>query len=113
MAKIRALEADHQTAAPSHDAVELLGRQWLTQGYLGPADVNTLRRHLDSLWALYTPHIAVEDQEVFPLAARLLSAGDVTAVGREMAARRGQPYERPGFTRPSIPLPIRSEPTIG
>lgn len=40
------------------------------------------------LQELYQRHIAFEDEEVFPCAARLLSASDRDALGAEMASRR-------------------------
>ena len=39
----------------------------------------------------YARHIAIEDNEVFPLAGRVLSQDQLAQVGREMAQRRGQP----------------------
>jgi len=41
------------------------------------------------LEALYRDHIAVEDREVFPMAARVLRAEDRQTIGKEMAGRRG------------------------
>ena len=102
MEKIAALEADHRAAGPAHEAVEIFGRLWLARNCLGAEEVASMRTHLDSLHALYSGHIRIEDDEVFPAAARLLAAADLAEVGREMAARRGQPFERPGFPpRPS------------
>jgi hemerythrin-like domain-containing protein len=97
MEKIAALEADHQTAGPDHAAVELFGRLWLARNRLGADEVASMRTHLESLHMLYGRHIVIEDNEVFPTAARLLAAADLAEVGREMAERRGQPFERPGF----------------
>lgn len=98
MEKIAALEADHRTAGPDHDAVELFGRLWLARNRLGADEVASMRTHLESLHMLYGRHIRIEDDEVFPAAARLLAATDLAEVGREMAERRGQPFERPGFS---------------
>lgn len=41
-----------------------------------------------ALQTLYRTHIAVEDHELFPVAARALDAPAPQAIGREMAARR-------------------------
>jgi len=38
---------------------------------------------------MYEHHLAIEDREVFPSAAALLSDHDKTEIGREMAKRRG------------------------
>jgi hemerythrin-like domain-containing protein len=95
--KLRALEADHRDAAGSHDAVELIGRGWLADGTIAAGALAEFGRHARRLRDLYNRHIAVEDHEVFPLAARILPRGELEGVGREMAGRRGQPFERPGF----------------
>jgi len=41
---------------------------------------------------LYRAHIAAEDRDLFPAAARALDAPTLREIGREMAARRGVPY---------------------
>jgi hypothetical protein len=41
----------------------------------------------------------MQDQELFPAAGRVLSAADLEAVGREMAARRGVPFAPPAGLR--------------
>ena len=43
---------------------------------------------LSTLQAIYKDHIGIEDRELFPAAARLLSSSELMAVGLEMAARR-------------------------
>ena len=82
------LEWDHREADQHHAAVDLLGRRWLAAGALSPAEAGALRAHLEALQAIYAQHIGVEDRELFPAAARLLSAGQLIEVGLEMAARR-------------------------
>jgi hemerythrin-like domain-containing protein len=44
---------------------------------------------LDAFSSLYADHIAAEEQIAYPAAAALLGADAITAMGREMAARRG------------------------
>lgn len=44
---------------------------------------------LDAFAGLYAGHIAAEEQIAYPAAAALLDADAITAMGREMAARRG------------------------
>jgi hemerythrin-like domain-containing protein len=82
------LERDHHEAERRHAAVDMLGRRWLATGGLNPAEVGALRAHLAALQAIYQEHIGVEDRELFPAAARLLSSGQLIEVGLEMAARR-------------------------
>lgn len=57
-------------------------------GGLGPIETDELRDRLAALRAIYGQHIAVEDRELFPAAARLLSSSKFMEAGREMAARR-------------------------
>jgi hemerythrin-like domain-containing protein len=94
-----ALEHDHDDAEARHAAVDALTRRWLEAGQLDASETAALREHLARLQALYARHIAIEDREVFPLAAQVLDAEQIAAVGREMAERRNvrrQAQERPG-----------------
>jgi hemerythrin-like domain-containing protein len=88
LAVLDRLEQDHNEADRHHAAVDVLGRRWLAAGNLDPVDVGALRAHLSALRAIYTEHIGIEDRELFPAAARLLSSGQLIEVGLEMAARR-------------------------
>ena len=95
LARVADLESDHAGAAPAHAAVDVLGRRWLARGILEREEVLELRNHLSTLTAMYQRHIAAEESEVFPLAARLLPAEEIAGVGREMASRRGQAHRFP------------------
>ena len=92
---VRRLESDHRAAEQHHAVVDDLGRRWLADGTLGTEDAATLVRRLAALQQLYGAHIAVEDRELSPAAARVLSKADIAAIGREMAERRGVPFEPP------------------
>lgn len=87
--KLDQLEKDHETADLQHAQVERLGQLYLSQGSLSPADAADFGKVIASLQALYRPHISIEDQMVFPIAARVLGESDQAAIGEEMAARRG------------------------
>lgn len=82
------LERDHDVADDHHRAVDLAVRRWLSEGRLAPDAVADLRTHLAALETIYGAHIAVEDRELFPIAARLLSPAQLKDMGDEMAARR-------------------------
>lgn len=90
---IDALEHDHDEANAHHEAVDMLIRRWLKDSPLVPAESAELGERLSALRTLYQRHIAVEDHDLFPAAARLLSEDQIRLIGREMAARRGV---RPG-----------------
>ena len=89
LATIGGLEDDHNQANAHHDAVDTLVQRWLNAGTLAPAESAELGERLSRLRALYQRHIAVEDQELFPAAARALNEDQIGQIGREMAARRG------------------------
>lgn len=82
------LEEEHQWAAPLHAKVERLGAQYLSTGGLSSPEVEEFRKSVASLASMYKQHIGVEDELVFPLAARLLSDADKSAIADEMAGRR-------------------------
>jgi hemerythrin-like domain-containing protein len=89
IACVDALEADHARADKSHAEVERLGQIWLTSGSLRAAEAEQLAAILAELTDLYREHIAIEEREVFPVAANLLPKPERAAVGMEMAQRRG------------------------
>ncbi len=91
--KIQALEADHNHAKGSHDIVEQLGRKWLASGQLSESETSQMLANLRQLQSIYERHIAIEDNEIFPLAKQVLDAKTLDEVGREMATRRGQNFE--------------------
>ena len=88
LAALDALESDHDTADAHHTAVDAIARRWIAGDRLAAADVEQLRAHVTGLQALYARHIAIEDREVFPVAARVLDRAQIEEVGSEMAARR-------------------------
>lgn len=90
LTKIKALEADHEIASREHATVEQLGQRWLKHNSLLPEDVTLLITTLTTLQQTYVRHIDIEDNDIFPLASRILNMDQLAEVGREMAARRGQ-----------------------
>ncbi|HWR51744.1 MAG TPA: hemerythrin domain-containing protein [Bryobacteraceae bacterium] len=96
LASVDSLEQDHERAQEMHDEADRLGQAWLASGTISTADAALLSAVLAQLDELYRGHIAVEEQEVFPVAARLLAAPDREAIGGEMAARRGLSQGLPG-----------------
>lgn len=89
LAELQRLEADHDLAARRHADVERLVARWLAAGRLEARDVEALAAALEELHGLYCAHIAIEDEQIFPLAAEVLTTDDVRSLGREMAQRRG------------------------
>ena len=89
LARLAKLEEDHRHAETRHAEVERLIRQWLDDEWLEPGRFEQLQRALTELRQTYQQHIAFEDQQLFPLAERVLDAEQLQVMGREMAERRG------------------------
>lgn len=88
LSKLAPLEHDHLLAASLHAQVEKLGQRYLATGSLQSSDTAAFRKAVASLVSLYKQHINIEDNLVFPLAARLLIPADKAAIASEMADRR-------------------------
>ena len=88
LSKLAPLEHDHLLAASLHAQLEKLGLRYLATGSLQSSDTAAFRKAVASLVSLYKQHINIEDNLVFPLAARLLTPGDKAAIASEMADRR-------------------------
>jgi hemerythrin-like domain-containing protein len=91
LSQLDRLEADHRWAAPLHSEIERLGMQYLSTGHLAGPEVDKFRASVASLAGMYKQHIGVEDELVFPLAARLLSGQEKEKIAQEMAKRRDVP----------------------
>jgi hemerythrin-like domain-containing protein len=89
LARMEALEADHQHADVMHEEAHQLCRRWLDGAAVEPAEFQRLHRLLHDLREMYVRHISLEDSELFPLAARVLDSGQLARIGAEMAERRG------------------------
>lgn len=86
--RLEELEKEHLWAAPLHAEVERLGARYLSTGSLSSQEVGEFRSAVRDLAAMYKRHISVEDEFVFPLAARVLSDAEKSAIAEEMAGRR-------------------------
>ena len=89
VANLDDLHADHVMADQTHRAVDELFRRWLADGVLIGPEFSRLSSLLDALHDTYARHIREEETQVFPNAAMILTTSDLTAVGWEMAKRRG------------------------
>lgn len=96
MAHIDRLESDHREAEQAHARLDELGRRWLRDGALDAAAFTELRHLLKALSVAYREHIPLEDDSVFILAAEVLDADALRAVGEEMKQRRAADPGRPG-----------------
>jgi hemerythrin-like domain-containing protein len=74
--------------------VDQLGRKWLSEAVLVPHDTERLNQALANLSQLYSRHIAVEDNSLFPVATAVLASNEKANIGTEMAHRRGLDPQR-------------------
>lgn len=96
MAAVDRLEADHRKAEDAHTRLDELGRQWLSDGTLDQASLQSFREVLAALVKAYGEHIPIEDDNVFVLAKRVLDDEQLRAIGDEMKQRRAENPGRPG-----------------
>ncbi|HEX8812005.1 MAG TPA: hemerythrin domain-containing protein [Terracidiphilus sp.] len=88
MTRIEALEIDHRSGDELHNLVEQKYRSWIALGSLSSADQQQLRAATEHLKSLYQAHIAVEEEVVFPGAAKLLDSAEIRSMGEEFRLRR-------------------------
>ena len=82
------LEREHQRADALHHEVDQLGRKYFGGEVLSPHEVQRFRDSVAELASIYKEHIRIEDEVVFPIAGKLLTASDKAAIAEEMAHRR-------------------------
>lgn len=88
LATMEELEKEHHWAESLHAEVDRLGRKYLDEGSLSDQDSAEFRNAMDSLSAMYRRHIKIEEESLFPFAAKTLSRDDNLAIAAEMVARR-------------------------
>ena len=93
--KLDALESEHHSNEAVHAKVDTFVGRWLEHGALPERDALELIELLESLEQVYTDHVRIEDEQIFPAAARLLSAHVLEDLGRQMAERRELPFRGP------------------
>src|SRR5262249_7833674 len=82
------LESDHREAGQCHALLERLYGMWMERGALAPLDQEELLSIAQRLKRLYEEHILLEEQVVFPRAAKLLTRESIAEIGHEFRARR-------------------------
>ena len=88
LAELGKLEHEHSEANELHGIVDELFSEWMAAGQIAEAQREALRAATDRLQDLYREHIRVEEEIVFPQAARQLDAAALAAIGAEFRARR-------------------------
>lgn len=86
--KMAELAGEHRHAEQIHKRIDDLGRRWLAEGRISPDELHEFGGLMDQLIKLYEPHIAMEEREIFPLAARMLAPQTIAGIGEQMRQRR-------------------------
>lgn len=82
------LTQDHGDADDLHTSIDWLYTAWISAGTLQGAEQAALLSQTASLKRLYAEHIQIEENEVFPQAARTLDSESLVAIGLEFSDRR-------------------------
>lgn len=88
MEKMHHLEAEHEEAGALHDEMARIYSRWMEEKELAPDDGLRLRAVALRMREIYGEHIRIEEEIVFPCAARLMAARELAAIGAEFKARR-------------------------
>ena len=87
-ADITRLTGEHQEADELHAEIAELFTAWLEGQTPSSEDARGLREMTHRLAELYREHIGIEEDHVFPQAARTLDSHALAAIGREFRQRR-------------------------
>jgi hemerythrin-like domain-containing protein len=85
---LRSLEQEHARADAAQKQIDDLATRWLEGADLSKVEKEQWRCVIAELNAHYEQHMAVEEQIVFTLAKKILSASERQEIGKEMARRR-------------------------
>lgn len=94
LAALAELEAQHREADRLHAEFERLAGSMTRAGGPDAAEVARLNETIGALREHYLRHVRVENEVVFPAAARALTAEDLRQLAEEMRARRGVTLRR-------------------
>ncbi len=94
LAAMAELESQHRAAEKLHTEFDQLVRDLPRDGSADAKDLDRFSDVVIELSTLYRPHILLENNFVFPVAARVLPASEIQALGQEMRARRKDILQR-------------------
>lgn len=86
--QIERLEKEHDKTNSLHAKVDELGRAWIDTRQIDASDLAHLKEMLEELHSIYTEHIKVEENHIFPLAQDVINKDEQVKMGREMKTRR-------------------------
>lgn len=94
LAAMAELETQHRRAEQIHAEFDGLIERIPRDGSAEAKDLDHFNELVADLAALYRPHIRIENELVFPVAASVLTSNEIQALGEEMRARRRHLLQR-------------------
>lgn len=88
IAAMAELESQHRAAEKLHAEFDEFVSNVPRDGSADPRELECFSGLVAELTTLYRPHILLENNLVFPIAARALPSSEIQALGEEMQARR-------------------------
>ena len=88
LAAMSDLEFQHRTAELLHSEFDDLVKYFPRDGSADTREIDYFNQIVAELAVLYRPHIALENNLVFPIAAKVLPDSEIQQIGKEMRARR-------------------------
>lgn len=85
---LAALETEHRVAEGVHSEFDELIERLPRDGSAAMKEIHLFNELVTELTDLYRPHIRVEDEIIFPTAARVMPSNVLLMIGEEMRARR-------------------------
>ena len=99
LAAMAQLESQHRAAEQLHAEFDKLVGSIPRDGSADGKELDRFNELVSELTTLYRPHILLENHLVFPVAARILPASEIQALGEEMRERRKDILQRLGASR--------------
>jgi hemerythrin-like domain-containing protein len=88
LSAVEHLEKEHREADQHHANADRIYSEWIRAGSISASEHDDLLVSTRRLRELYADHIRAEEQTVFPIAAQVLDARAIAAIGEEFRARR-------------------------
>lgn len=96
MQRMRQLAEEHAAAEKLHHRIDELAETWLKSGKISDTHRREFQGAVETLISIYTPHIAMEETDIFPLAAKVLDSSTLLNIGDQMRSRRADNPGREG-----------------
>ena len=96
MQRMRQLAEQHAAAEELHHRIEEIAEAWLKSEEISDPHRREFQMAVETLISMYTPHIAMEENDIFPLAAKVLDSRTLLNIGDQMRSRRADNPGREG-----------------